>query len=54
MKRKIANTILGAAGIGCLIWGAVAPGLQALIPLFLLIACGIALLDINTDWIWNA
>lgn len=54
MKRKILNVILGAALIGCLLWGAVAPGLQALMPIILAVGCAIALLDLNTDWICNA
>ena len=45
------NIILAAAFVGCIIWAAVAPGMQALIPTFLGIAAGICLLSRKTDYI---
>lgn len=45
------NIGLVAIFIGCLIWAAVAPGMQALIPVFIAQAAAIALVDRNTDWI---
>lgn len=49
--KTLANIGLVAILIGCLIWGAVAPGMQALIPLIIAIAAAIALVGRNTDWI---
>ena len=49
--KTLANIGLVAILIGCLIWGAVAPGMQALIPLIIAIAAAIALIGRNTDWI---
>lgn len=51
--KKFVNTGLAAIFVGCLIWAAVAPGMQALIPMIIAIASGIALMDRNTDWIRN-
>lgn len=51
--RRLVNLGLVAVLIGCLIWGAVAPGMQALIPLIIAIAAAIALIGRNTDYITN-
>ena len=45
------NILLVAAFVGSLIWAAVAPGMQALIPLIIAIAAGIGLLSRKTDYI---
>ena len=45
------NFFLTAAFVGCVIWAAVAPGMQALIPLIIAIAAGIGLLSRKTDYI---
>ena len=50
MKRFV-NFLLVAIFIGCVIWAAVAPGMQAIIPLIIAQAAAIALVDRNTDWI---
>lgn len=50
MKRLV-NFLLSAAFVGCVIWAAVAPGMQALIPTILAIASGIGLLSRKTDYI---
>lgn len=47
------NIGLVAVLIGCVIWAAVAPGMQALIPLIIAIAAAIALIGRNTDYITN-
>lgn len=47
------NIGLTAIFIGCVIWAAVAPGMQALIPLIIAIAAAIALVGRNTDYITN-
>lgn len=47
------NIGLTAIFIGCVIWAAVAPGMQALIPLIIAIAAAIALIGRNTDFISN-
>lgn len=52
MKRLV-NFLLAAAFVGCVIWAAVAPGMQALIPLIIAIAAGIGLLSRKTDYITN-
>jgi hypothetical protein len=44
---------LVAIFVGSLIWAAVAPGMQALIPTILAIASAIALVGRNTDYITN-
>ena len=54
MKKHIINTLLAAAFIGCVCWAAKAPGLQAWIPLILAIILGIALLNVNTNYIKEA
>lgn len=45
------NIGLAAIFVGCVIWAAVAPGMQALIPLIIAIAAGIGLLGRRTDYI---
>ena len=49
--KHLANFLLSAAFVGCVIWAAVAPGMQALIPLIIAIAAGIGLLSRKTDYI---
>lgn len=49
--KHLANFFLAAAFVGCVIWAAVAPGMQALIPLIIAIAAGIGLLSRKTDYI---
>ena len=49
--KHLANFLLAAAFVGCVIWAAVAPGMQALIPLIIAIAAGIGLLSRKTDYI---
>lgn len=44
------NTLLAAAFVGSLIWAAVAPGMQALIPTLTAIASAIALVCRKTDY----
>ena len=51
MVRKIVNVLLVAAFIACLVWAAVAPRMQALIPTILGIIDGEILLSRNTDYI---
>lgn len=51
IKITFVNVILGAALAGSLVWAAVAPGMQALIPTFTAIASGIALVGRNTNYI---
>ncbi len=51
MGRRILTTLLAAALIASLIWAAVAPGMQALIPTFSAIASAITLIDLNSDLI---
>lgn len=53
LSRIIKNIGLSALFIGSLVWAAVAPAMQALIPTFLAIASGIGLLRVNTDYISN-
>ena len=53
MKKKIANIILGAALAASIALAAAAPGIVALVPLFVAVCAAIALIDINTDWIWT-
>lgn len=53
IKCTFANIILGAILAGSLVWAAIAPGMQALIPTFTAIASGIALVGRNTDYIEN-
>lgn len=45
------NIGLGAILIAALIWAVTAPALVALIPTFIFIATGIALVSRNTDYI---
>ena len=47
------NIGLLAVLVGSLVWAAVAPGMQALIPAILAIASAILLIERNTDWIEN-
>ena len=49
--KRLANFLLAAAFVGCVIWAAVAPGMQALIPTVIAIASGIGLLSRKTDYI---
>lgn len=49
--RKIINIILVAALIACVIWAAVAPRMQALIPLILGIVIAEILVARNTNYI---
>lgn len=44
---------LAAIFIGSVIWAAVAPGMQALIPFFLAIVSGLGLREIYADYIDN-
>ena len=53
MMKTLSNIGLAAIFVGCVIWAAVAPGMQALIPTILAIASAIALVDRNTDYITN-
>lgn len=45
------NICLAGIFVGCIIWAAVAPGMQALIPTIIAIAAGIGLLGRKTDYI---
>ncbi len=45
------NISLVAIFLGCLVWAAVAPGMQAIIPLIIAQAAALALVGRNTDWI---
>lgn len=47
--RKLINILLAAALVGCVIWAAVAPKMQAIIPLILAIIAGEALAVLNSD-----
>jgi len=49
--RKFINILLAAALVGCIVWAAVAPRMQALIPTILGIIDGEVLLSRNTDYI---
>ncbi len=51
MKRTIINLALVAALVGCIVWAAIAPGMQALIPLIVAIICGEILLSRKTNFI---
>ena len=51
MKRRIANTILGAGLLGCFILTAVTDGLAALAPLIGGVILAVALVDYNTDYV---
>lgn len=51
MKRRLANTILGAGLLGCFILTIVTDGLAALAPLIGGVILGIAILDYNTDYV---
>ena len=51
--KHLVNVFLLLALLGAILWGAVAPGMQALIPLFIAIVCAIALLKRRTDFIQN-
>lgn len=47
--RKFFNILLAAALVGCIVWAAAAPKMQALIPTILAIILGVAWVDLNTD-----
>ena len=49
--KHLVNFFLAAAFVGCVIWAAAAPGMQAIIPTFIAIAAGIGLLSRKTDYI---
>lgn len=49
--KHLVNFFLAAAFVGCVIWAAAAPGMQALIPTFIAIAAGIGLLSRKTEYI---
>lgn len=51
MKRRIANTILGAGLLGCFVLTAVTDGLAALAPLIGGVILAVALVDYNTDYV---
>ena len=51
MKRRIANTILGAGLLGCFILTMVTDGLAALAPLLGGVILAVALADYNTDYV---
>ena len=51
MKKTVTNVILALGLVASIAWAAAAPGMQALIPLLLAVACAIALLSRNTDYI---
>ena len=53
LSRILKNIALSGLFIGCLVWAAVAPAMQALIPTIIAIASGIGLLRLNTDYITN-
>jgi len=50
MKKKVLNLLLITALAGCVIWAAVAPKMQAIIPLILAIIAGEALAVLNSDY----
>ena len=52
-KQTLLNIVLTGLFLACIVWAAVAPGMQALIPTFGAIATGIGLLRANTDWVTN-
>ena len=49
--RKIVNILLAAAIVGCIVWAAVAPRMQALIPTIIGIIIGEILLSRKTNYI---
>ena len=49
--RKFINILLAAALIACVVWAAVAPRMQALIPLILGIVIAEILIARNTNYI---
>lgn len=51
--RKFINILLAAALVGCIVWAAVAPRMQALIPLILGIVIAEILVARNTNYITN-
>ena len=51
--QNILSIVLTGLFLACLVWAAVAPGMQALIPTFGAIATGIGLLHLRTDYIQN-
>ena len=53
MKKKITNFLLAAALVGCIVWAAAAPKMQALIPTILAVILGIVIVDYNTDYVRN-
>lgn len=54
MKKKITNFLLAAALVGCIVWAAAAPKMQALIPTILAVILGIVIVEKNTDYVRNA
>lgn len=48
--RKLVNILLAAALVGCLVWAAVAPRMQALIPTILGIVIAEILLSRKTNF----
>lgn len=48
--RKFFNILLAAALVGCIVWAAIAPKMQAIIPLILAIIAGEALAVLNSDY----
>lgn len=51
MKKTLINILLAAALVGCIAWAAVAPRMQALIPLILGIVIAEVLLSRKTNYI---
>lgn len=49
--RKFINILLAAALVGCIVWAAAAPKMQALIPTLLAIVIGEVLVGRNTNYI---
>lgn len=49
--RKFFNILLAAALVGCIVWAAAAPKMQALIPTILAIIIGEVLVGRNTNYI---
>ena len=51
MKRILVNIILAASLVGCIVWAAIAPGMQALVPTILGIIIAEVLLSRRTNYI---
>lgn len=49
--RKFINILLAATLVGCIVWAAAAPKMQALIPTILAIVIGEVLVGRNTNYI---